>query len=335
MDVKPMTSHLPRIGVFSLGGTIASVPQADGNDAVPKLGAEELMAAVPQTRNLADLQLTSFRKYPSGDLTIEDIIELADLIDSAGPEIEGFVITQGTDTLEETAFLLDLVLETDRPVALTGAMRNAGLPGADGPANILGALRVALSPLARGLGPLVVFNDEIHLPRFVRKTHSSNVAAFTSPNVGPVGWINEDRVRIPLRPSTHTHTVGRTRLGELPNIGVLSIGLGSQPIDINAVTGYDGVVVQSFGGGHVPSGMVESLASIAATRPVILTTRTGAGEIYESTYAFPGSERDLLGRGLISAGSLDAFKARLLLILLLATGADRRAIDKRFAETAD
>ncbi|MDF3308136.1 asparaginase [Rhodococcus sp. T2V] len=328
-----MSARLPRIAVFTLGGTIASVPQSGVADAVPKLSAEELIAAIPQARNLAELELTSFRQYPSGDLTPEDIIELAGRIDSTGPEIDGFVITQGTDTLEETSFLLDLLLDTDRPVVLTGAMRNSGLPGADGPANLLAALRVALAPQARGVGPLVVFNDEIHLPRFVRKMHSSNVAAFNSPNAGPIGWINEDRVRIVLRPGTHTATFERAHLRTLPNVGIISIGLGSPPVDPSFVAGYDGLVVQSFGGGHVPSMMVQSLASIAATKPVILATRTGAGEIYESTYAFPGSERDLLERGLVSAGTLDAFKARLLLTLLLASGADRSTIDKRFTET--
>ncbi|OZC55462.1 hypothetical protein CH267_12845 [Rhodococcus sp. 06-621-2] len=328
------STRRPRVAVYTLGGTIASVPRDDGSDAVPRLSAEELLAAVPQASALADLELVSFRQFPSGDLGLRDIAALAAEIDSATNEIDGFVITQGTDTLEETSYLLDLILRTDRPVVLTGAMRNSGLPGADGPANILGALRVALSPQARGLGPLVVFSDEIHLPRFVRKTHSSSVSAFTSPNAGPIGWINEDRVRIALRPNSLTGTFDIPVSGDVPNVGIIAIGLGSPALDPAIVAAFDALVIQSFGGGHVPSFMVESLADAASTKPVVLATRTGAGEIYESTYAFPGSERDLLDRGLISSGSLDAFKARLLLTALLATGADREAVAKRFADEA-
>lgn len=322
----------PRVAVFTLGGTIASVPQSDGADAVPRLGPEELIAAIPQAHHLADLSLMPFRQYPSGDLKIEDIVALAEQIDAVAAEFDGFVVTQGTDTLEETSFLLELLLDTDRPVVLTGAMRNSGLPGADGPANMLAALRVAISPDARGIGPLVVFSDEIHLPRFVRKTHSSRIAAFTSPNAGPIGWINEDRVRIALRPRARNGTFDRSRLGAIPNVAVISIGLGSPPLDAASIAGYAGLVIQGFGGGHVPGAMVQSLAEAVAVKPVVLATRTGAGEIYESTYAFPGSERDLLQHGLVSAGSLDAYKARLLLTLLIATGVDRRTIEARFAK---
>lgn len=324
--------HLPRIAVITLGGTIASVPQPDGTDAVPRLDAGQLVAAIPRARSLAELDLTSFRQCPSSDLTLEDILELAGLIDAAAPGVDGFVITQGTDTLEETSFVLDMLLDTDRPVILTGAMRNSGAPGADGPANLLAALQVATAPQSGGRGPLVVFNDEIHLPRFVRKTHTSNTAAFASPTAGPIGWVNEGRVRIAMHPAKRTATFDRTRLGALPNIGIVSLGLGSPPVDPVSVAGFDGLVVQAFGGGHVPGRTVQSLATIAESVPVVLASRTGAGEIYGSSYAYPGSERDLLGRGLISSGMLDAFKARLLLTLLVATRADRGSIARRFIE---
>lgn len=328
-----MNSHLPRVLVVTMGGTIASVPAADGRDAVPRLGPDELLASVPGAEHVATVRTESFRQYPSGDLSIADVVELAQLVHKRSGEVDGVVVTQGTDTLEETSFLLDLLLDEQAPpVVLTGAMRNPGLPGADGPANLLAALRVAGSPHARGLGPLVVFADEIHLPRFVRKLHSSRVHAFGSPNAGPVGWVTEDRVRIPLGPRQRGPSCAPDSLpARLPSVGIVRIGLGAEPLRPEHVAGFDGLVVEVFGGGHVPGSIVGSLVDITARIPVVMATRTGAGELYESTYAFPGSERDLLGQGLISAGALDGTKARLLLILLLAAGTGADDLRDRFA----
>ncbi|MBP2369577.1 asparaginase [Pseudonocardia parietis] len=327
-----MSDRLPRVLVVTLGGTIASVPDRAGHDAVPRLGPDELIASVPGAEHVATLRTESFRQFPSGDLSVADVVALAQLIHRRGPDLDGVVVTQGTDTLEETSYLLELLLDRDAPpVVLTGAMRNAGLAGADGPGNLLAALRVAASPEARGAGPLVVFADEIHLPRFVRKQHSSRVHGFGSVNAGPVGWVVEERVRIPLLPRRRGPVCSPDSLpAELPAVGVIRVGLGSGPILPEHVTGFAGLVVDAFGGGHVPSPIVASLAAVAERIPVVMASRTGAGEVYESTYAFPGSERDLLERGLISAVALDGIKARLQLILLLASGADRDEIRARY-----
>lgn len=336
-----MSNQVPRVAVITLGGTIASVPDSNGNDAVPKMTAEALFDAVPQARNLAILTSHSFRQYPSGDLSLGDILELAGLIEDMdrARDIDGVVITQGTDTMEETSFLLDLLLATDLPVVLTGAMRNPGLPGADGPANLLGAVRVATNHQCRGLGPVVVFNDEIHLPRFVRKMHSASTAAFSSPNAGPIGWINEGRVRVPLRPAARTRPVPRVprelvASSRLPRVALLKLGLDVEDSLIRLVLqdGFDGIVIETFGGGHVPRQLMSALAEAAAELPVVFASRTGAGELYESTYGFPGSERDLLANGLLSSGMLDGLKSRLLLTMLLATGATRDEIAQRFQQ---
>lgn len=328
----------PRIAVIALGGTIASVPGAGGRDAVPSLSAEQLLASVPAAVEVADVECTTFRQFPSGDLTVADVIALADEIDRRFEHVDGVVVTQGTDTLEETSYLLDLVSAFDKPVVMTGAMRNSGLPGADGPANVLAALRVSASPLARGVGPLVVFADEIHLPRYVRKTHSSSVAAFESPNAGPIGWVTEDRVRLGLVPRLRTEPFDRSALLErTPVVAIATLGLGAEAesIDRFGGDGVAGLVVQVFGGGHVPRDLVAPLAALAERIPVVIASRTGAGELYESTYAFPGSEKDLLGRGILSAGALDGLKARLLLTLLIAEGADHTAIRDRFSRASD
>jgi L-asparaginase len=172
---KPGVPKRPRIAVFSTGGTIASV-STDDSTATPRLTAEDLLSAVPQLREIGDLEGVGFRQLASSELTVADMIALAHEIGRT--TANGVVVTQGTDTLEETAFALDLLWDGETPVVLTGAMRNPALPGADGPANLLAAALVAASPMARGLGALVVFNDEVHLPLFVRKTHTTNRRPF-------------------------------------------------------------------------------------------------------------------------------------------------------------
>lgn len=203
------TGTKPRIGVIALGGTIASVPDSSGRNATMSLSVADVLAAVPAAADIVQLRAETFRQCGSAELSVADIVELAARIDELSDQLDGVVVTQGTDTLEETAYLLDLLVVSDMPVVVTGAMRNSGLPGADGPANLLHSIRVAASGEAQGLGPLVVMNDEIHAARFVRKSHATSTAAFTSPGLGPLGWVAEGRVRIPLVPRHRTARLPR------------------------------------------------------------------------------------------------------------------------------
>ncbi len=333
MQDPTSTAPRPRITMVSTGGTIASLRGADGA-ASPTLTAEAIVAAVPQLADVADVSSVQFCQVASSDLTLADIIALALEIERAvATNADGVVVTQGTDTLEETSFALDLLWGGEAPVVVTGAMRNPALPGADGPANLLGAALVAASPLTRGLGVLVVFNDEVHLPLYVRKTHTSSTATFRSLLTGPVGWLVEDRLRIALRPAMRHHV----RLPAMPPaiapVALLKVALGDDGRLLPAIAslGYRGLIVEATGGGHVPRGMVEKLADLARRFPVVLASRTGAGEGLRSTYGFAGSETDLLGHGLIPAGILDGPKARVLLMLLLSANAPPEAIKAAFA----
>jgi L-asparaginase len=323
----------PRVTVFSTGGTIASIP-GGGQAAAPTLTAKDLVAAVPQLADVAAVTAVPFRQVASPDLDLADIIALAHAIEQAASSgASGAVVTQGTDTLEETSFALDLLRNGEMPVVLTGAMRNPALPGADGPANLLGAVQLAASPVARGLGALVVFNDEVHLPLFVRKTHATSPATFRSPLTGPIGWIVEGRPRIALRPVVRHHIRLAAEPPEIPPVGLLKATLGDDGrlVPAFAASGYRGLVVEAMGGGHVPRAMVENLAALAGQMPVVLTSRTGAGEGLRNTYGFPGSETDLLRRALIHAGALEGPKARLLLTLLLVAEAPPEVIAHAFA----
>ena len=322
---------LPRVVVFSMGGTISSV-DSGGKGVEPTLTGEALVSDVPEIAGVADVSAVSFRQAASGELRVGDLIELAAEIESRiDGGAAGAVVTQGTDTIEETSFVLDLLVDRGAPVVVTGAMRNPTLPGADGPANLLAAIQVAVSDVARGLGTVVVLNDEIHAARFVRKTHTSNPATFRSDPAGPVGWISEDVPRVVLRP-TGKHKVTLPENTQDSPVALYHIALGDDGRLLPEIEekGYAGLVVEAMGGGHVPSVMVETLEDLASKMPVLLASRTGGGEVLRSTYGFIGSETDLIERGLIHTGPLDGRKARLLLTLLLQSGATKDKVKETF-----
>jgi L-asparaginase len=327
-----MATDRPRVAIFSTGGTIASV-RGDQAAASPSLTAEQLVKSVPQLSEVAAIETVRFRQVASSDLTVADVIELAQAIGAAvDGGIAGAVVTHGTNTLEESSFLFDLLWDRDEPVVFTGAMRNPDLAGADGPANLLASAVVAASPVARGFGALVAFNDEIHLPLFVRKAHTTSPATFQSPQAGPIGWVMESRVRLALRPVVR-HYISLPRASEtVPPVALVKVTLGDDGRLLSGIEslGYRGLIVEATGGGHVPKAYVEPLTALAAKMPVVLASRTGAGEILRNTYGFPGSETDLLRRGLIHAGILEGPKARLLLTLLLLAGASGEKISEAF-----
>lgn len=329
----------PKVVLFSLGGTIATTWRPTGGSSAVGATAQDLIGLLGDAGDEVDVEPRSFRTCPSGDLSASDMIELAGEVESAcAGGARGVVVSQGTNTLEETAFLLDRLVGADNPVVVTGAMRPTGAPGADGPANLLASLRVAASPLAGGLGTLVVFNDEIHAARFVSKTHGISTAAFRSVNAGPLGWLVEGRVRIPLVPRRRSPVVRLPGgLSELPPVGLVRLTFDDDASLLRAVAhvGVAGLVVEVFGPGHASAMTIGPLRELAATMPVVFTSRTGAGEILRSTSTLPGSERELLEAGLLWGGCLNGLKARLLLRLLLGAGLDRPQLAGAFAASAD
>src|SRR5215207_398873 len=211
--------------VFSLGGTISST-DSGGKGVEPTVTGETLVSDVPEIAEVAEVSAVSFRQVASGELTVDDLVELASEITARIDEgASGAVVTQGTDTIEETSFVLDLLVDREAPVVVTGAMRNPTLPGAEGPANLLASVRVASAEAARGLGAVVVLNDEIHAARFVQKTHTSNPATFRSPLAGPIGYVFEDNVRIVTRPVGRRHIDLAEQTQDRP-VALYTVGLG-------------------------------------------------------------------------------------------------------------
>jgi L-asparaginase len=325
----------PKLLLVSLGGTITMTASA-GPGIVPTLTGADLVAAVPALAEVADIEAMSPFRLPGPSLTLAHLREVALLLNQrlAG-DIAGAVVVQGTDTIEETAFVLDLLVGGDKPVVVTGAMRGPEAPGADGPANLLASAIVATSAAARGLGALVVLNDTVHAARFVQKASTFLPSTFTSFAGGPLGHVIEGVARIDVRVTRRQVIEGGSEGSDQP-VALQTAALGDDGRGLSGLPGlgYRGLVVEAMGVGHVPAAMVPALADLTRIFPVVLSSRVASGPVFGRTYGFPGSETDLLARGLIPSGALGGLKARLLLSLLLGAGLQGQALRDAFLQVA-
>ena len=321
------------VAAASLGGTITMTSSGpDGQGVRPSLSVEQLLAAVPGLDDIAEVRATTLNTLPGASLTLEDVIQAlkwarAEVADGAA----GAVVIQGTDTIEETAYLLDLYWDSPAPLVVTGAMRPPQLPGADGPANLVASVRVAADDASRQRGVLIVLNDEIHGARWARKMRASGPDAFASPSFGPLGYVDERRPAYGTAPS-HRTTLPLPNPFTPPRVALLETHLGDDGavLDVIAASGFSGVVLAGFGVGHVSGQLACAAQRAAASIPVVLASRTGAGSTHRNSYSFDGSESDLIAKGAIPAGWLDARKSRVLLACLLAGGTTTEDIRAEF-----
>lgn len=239
------------------------------------------------------------------------------------------VVTHGTDLLEEVAFLCDLLHDVAAPIVFTGAMRTASAPGADGPANLHAAGAVAASPHARDMGVLVAFAGAVHAARFVRKADSTNVNAFTSPQTGPLGYVEEGELTVRWRPERHRALDVRTLDA---TVEVLTPGLGSTPgIVLAAAEVCDGLVLSVPGAGHTPPAFLKAAHDVARDKPVVAVARPWRGALLHRTYGFEGAEGDLRSGAIACAGSLSAPAARIALMACIGAGLAPTEIKDRLA----
>jgi L-asparaginase len=329
-----------RIVLISLGGTIASQLDENGDGlAAPARSASDLLRGLANPDGDLDPVGITIRTVPSPDITVADVIALVTHIVAAESQgARGVVVSQGTDTLEEVAFLLHIMLaQMEMPVVLTAAMRHNDLPGSDAMSNLGAALRVASSETARGAGVLVAINDEIHAPVFLTKGHTARLSTFESPGLGPIGWVTEDRVGLPYRPRQRLERPLKLRLPELAVVLVpATFDDGAIILSALADAPLSGLVVEGMGGGHIPSRAMAVLEPFIDRMPIVIASRARAGEVLRKTYDFVGSEAYLLRMGAMGAGALGAHKARLLLMACLASAdGGRAAAEELFASAVE
>lgn len=307
-----------RIAVLTTGGTVAMRHAPERGGAVPALTAADLTTVLPL--GAPELVVEEVCNLPSSHFTLDHLWHIRERAAAwaANLEVSGVVITHGTDTLEETAYLLDLTVPGETPLVLTGAMRTASDVGADGPANLWAAVRVAASPHARGLGALVVFNDEIHAARFVTKTDTLSPATFRSPGWGPLGRVEGDRVHIPLR--LEREVIPCSRLEERVALIKLAVGMGPEPLEDALARGVRGVVLEGLGGGRIPPWWLPAIErAIAAGVVVVIASRCPAGRVWDA-YGYPGGHRTLEEMGCLFSPGLNGQKARIRLMVTLGAG---------------
>jgi L-asparaginase len=309
------------VRILTTGGTIASLPDPDGGAKRPAVSGEELVAGVEGLADIADVSVDEVASESSWNLTPADMLTVARRAREAldEPGVDGVVVTHGTDTLEETAFLCDLTVRSHGPVVVVGAMRSPDEPSADGPRNLLNAVRLATAREARGAGAVVAMNDEVHAARWVRKLDSGLASAFASPRRGPIGRVTPTSVELPWLPP-RAYTIDPP--GELSRpVPLVSVYPGMEDGVIQSVieaTGAAGLVVEGSGSGNVPGSAVHGIReAVESGLPVIVATRVPGGAT-GSGYGSPGGGAALREIGVVAAGPLSAGKARLLLMALLA-----------------
>lgn len=333
------------IGILFTGGTIAMRVDPVSGAASPSMSAADIVAEIPTLGQVAEYKIEEFSRLPGPHVTPEQMWRLARRAAAwlDRPDIHGLVITHGTDTIEETAFLLDLVLTSDKPVVLVGAMRTVSDPSWDGPANLIAAVRVAATEAARGLGVLVVMDDHVFPAREVRKLHTESSGSFSTPEFGPLGVVDSGRVVIRRR------TMARP-LWQDPNaepgmrvqrldtrVALIQAYTGMDDFLIRALIGHDtrGLAIVAFGRGNVPPAIVSVLAdAVASGMLVTVSSRSMAGRV-EARYGYDGGGLQLKQAGAVLAGDLSASQARLLQMVALGLDADvTRAADliRHFAD---
>lgn len=308
----------PRIVLLATGGTIASRYDPKLGSTVASQRADELLGMLPQVADFAEIEVHDIATIPSYEMDLQFAFDLARRVREVlgRPEVAGVVVTHGTDTMEETCYLADLLLDSDKPAVFTGAQRAHDDPQSDGPLNLLNALRVAASPSARGLGAMICFNAMIHAARDVTKVHASAVETFQSYEHGVLGEVDGVKVIIHRRPVLR-QSFKVDRLEERVDLFRLALGIDLRGLEAAIERGVAGLVIEGFGRGNGPSRLAE-LVRLATRKniPVLITSRCPAGRV-QPVYGGGGGGRDLADAGGIFAGDLKGPKARLLLMVLL------------------
>jgi L-asparaginase len=330
-QAQSSSSALPRVVVLATGGTIASRYDSVTRALAPALTGVDLVRAVPGLDTIARVDVEQVANIGSFDITPEIWRRLAKRANEllADPDVSGVIVTHGTDTLEETAYFLDLTITSNKPVVLVGAQRAASFFDSDGPRNLLNAVRVAVSAEAVGKGALVVMNGQINAAREVTKTNTLDVETFKSLEFGALGVADISAVRF-YRAPLRRQTVALSDAQPLARVEIINQYAGADGRAIRLLlqdNAIDGLVVEGFGVGHVTAGTLEAIKEARARNiPVVLSTRVFTGR----TVALYTRDAEATALGVVRADNLSAQKARILLMLAMTRTRDSAELQKYF-----
>jgi L-asparaginase len=316
----------PKVVVIGTGGTIASRYDPALGRKVAAMSGSELLALLPGAADIARIEVDNFATVASFHMSAGFVLSLGQRVAATlqRPDVTGAVVTHGTDTMEESVYLTDLLVDSPKPVVFTGAQRSADETDADGPRNLLNAIRTAAAPAAAGLGAMICFNDELHAAREVTKVHTSAVQTFQSYDHGKLGAIDGDRVVIDRRPVPRPR-YRVDRLEERVDLIKLVLGIDARPIDNALAAGSRAIVLEAFGLGNATREIADGVKrAVGAGVIVAVTSRCPAGRV-RPVYGGGGGGRDLEDAGALFMPGLSGPKARLLLMVLLA---DQPSIDE-------
>ena len=317
-----------RIVLVSTGGTIAMADDVRAGGAIPTLRGEDLRLQIPPWGE--QVEVVEHCHLPSAHFTLETVWSLRQRVQelARNADVTGIVISHGTDVMEEVAYLLDLTVQGDAPVVLTGAQRTASDPGYEGRANLLAALRVAAAPEARGIGAVIVMEDEIHAARTATKMHTLSPGTFQSPFWGPLGRVEGERVILHRR--YERHVLLAERLEERVLLIKLTVGMDDGLLRYAVEWGMRGVVLESLGGGRMPPWWMPTIReAVERGVAVVVGSRCPAGLVYDH-YGYAGAHRDQEEAGAIFANGLNGPKARIKLMVALGAGLRGEALREAF-----
>lgn len=324
---------MARVAVLFTGGTISMDfdPLAGGN--VPSLDGAAILARTPGLSEVAEVVAIDRGLTPASHFTFDDLLRLFGDIERAvaDPAIDGVVVVQGTDTIEETSFAWDLLHAGPTPVVVTGAMRASHETPYDGPANLRAAVTVAASPAARGLGVVVTLGGTVEAADDVTKMHTTALDTFRSPNAGSLGRVADGAVMLQRARGPRRHLTTTTAR---PRVHLVTAGISTDGtlLDAAVAAGADGIVVAATGSGNTAPGMLAAAERAMRTGiPVVLASRCPSGAV-GTAYAFPGGGATWVRAGAIPAGTLCAIKARVALALGLGAGLDRDGLTALLAD---
>jgi L-asparaginase len=330
------TPDLPVVRLIATGGTIAMKIDPVKKAPVPAISGEDLVATVPEIAQVAKIEVQNLSNVPSDYMDPDRWVQLQKAVSDAlaRPEVTGVIVSHGTDTLEETAWFLDLTVASDKPVVLIGAQRNASEKDFDGPRNLLNAARICVSPGARRMGSMIVLNNQINAAREAVKTHTSDVETFKSGDFGLLGTADNDRLvwyRAPLR-RQHIPVRPMAEGQHLPRVDIVAMYGGADGALVRAAVaaGAKGLVIQALGWGNMNVPMFEAVKEqIAKGVPVVISTRVWNGRVLPN-YGFEGGGKTLQQAGAVFADNLSPQKARILLMLALQTTSKAADLQKLF-----